>query len=93
MKCFLLYSYDLLQDVLMVDIGDQCIKFYLDPVMNGNKYSDFLEVLVIGVIVKHQFLTVHITKNKNKLQLLKNITFNIICFQSKQFYQQFLTIT
>ncbi|KAE9525578.1 hypothetical protein AGLY_014105 [Aphis glycines] len=42
------------QDVIMIDVGDHLVKFYMDPIISP-KYS-FVETVVIGLLLRNQFL-------------------------------------
>jgi len=53
----MLYRFET-QDIMMVDVGNHLVKFYMDPLM-CHQYT-YMETVVIGLILQNQFLNVKI---------------------------------
>ena len=61
----MLYRYVDKDDVMMVDVSDYFVKFYMDQELFTYKEFDVLDIMVIGSVLRNQFLTVINLKKKN----------------------------
>lgn len=56
----LLYRFESQDNVMMADVGEHLVKFYMDPFMYSDRQYSFMEIVVIGLILRNQFLNVKV---------------------------------